>query len=97
MSILSHEWESEGLAMVGAKCASFAQGAPCWRKVCLLRKRVRLCTNVHRCAPMFVVACKVFPLHWGLNMETRELEILNKARREAAHCDMAHENKSKRD
>ena len=32
-------------------------------KVRLLQKQLQLCTNVHRCAQMFVVACKVFPLH----------------------------------
>ena len=37
---------------------------PRLRKVRLLQKRLRLCTNVHRFAQMFVVACKVFPLHY---------------------------------
>ena len=58
------------------KVRLIAQHVSRLRKVRLLRKRVRLCANVHRCAQMFVVACKVFPLQQWLAGEGRGLVVL---------------------
>ena len=49
------------------KVRLIAPRAPRLRKVRLLRKWLRLCANVQKCAQMFVEARKVFPLQlrWG--------------------------------
>jgi hypothetical protein len=67
MSGKGREKTSLILSVVGGndwrKVRLVAQGAPRLRKVRPLRKWVRLCANVLKCAQTFVEARKVFPLH----------------------------------
>ena len=61
------------------KVRLIAQRAPRLCKVRLLWKRLQLCVNVHRCAQMFIVACKVFPLQkqrlWNIICNRKKLSL----------------------